>query len=119
VKQNRQEITAVTERVVFLRTGEGVLLEKETGARRTGLWKLPALPADHAENTPPVLLRTSYGITCYKVTLWVHEPPTRLPSWPDTHRFIAFDELASTPMPAPYRRALNDLLDRFSKKCLK
>lgn len=112
VKQTRQEITALTERVVFLRTGAGVLLEQETGARRTGLWKLPALPAAHEEKPPPVLMRTSYGITRYKITLWVHEPPARHPSWPETHRLIAFDELASTPMPAPYRRALNDLLKR-------
>lgn len=112
VKQNRQEITAVTERVVFLRTGEGVLLEQEIGKRRTGLWKLPALPEDPAGKPPPVLMRSSYGITRYKVTLWVHEPPEKRPSWPDTHRIISFEELASVPMPAPYRRALNDLLKR-------
>ncbi len=112
VKKSRQEITSVTERVVFVRTSAGVLLEQETGRRRTGLWKLPALPADHDGNPPPVLMRTSYGITRYKVTLWVHEPPAGPDPWPQTHRIIAFDELASIPMPAPYRRALDDLLKR-------
>lgn len=112
VKQSRQEITAVTERVVFLRTAQGVLLEQETGKRRTGLWKLPALPATHQDPPPPVLMRTSYGITRYKVTLWVHEPPADPGPWPGTHRIIAFNEIDTMPMPAPYRRALAGLLKR-------
>lgn len=111
VKHARQEITAVTERVIFLRTAAGVLLELETGKRRTGLWKLPALDPLHAE-PPPVLLRLHYGITRYKVTLWVHEPHAQVGAWPDTHRMIPFAELESTPMPAPYRKALRELLGR-------
>ena len=112
VKGARQEITAVTERVIFMRTHEGVLLELETGKRRTGLWKLPALDSMHADSPPPVLLRMQYGITRYKVTLWVHEPHEQAGAWPDTHRVIPFAELESTPMPAPYRKALRDLLQR-------
>ncbi|WP_395744957.1 A/G-specific adenine glycosylase [Prosthecobacter sp.] len=112
VKQARQQITAVTERVIFLRNEKGVLLELETGKRRTGLWKLPALAAANADAPPPVLLRMQYGITRYKVTLWVHEPDGQTSAWPDTHRVIPFGELESTPMPAPYRKALNDLLQR-------
>lgn len=112
VKHARHEITAVIERVIFLRTPEGVLLELETGKRRTGLWKLPALPAGHAEKPPPVLLRAHYGITRYKVTLWVHESPAQPMAWPDTHRVIPLAELEATPMPAPYRRALRELLQR-------
>ncbi len=112
VKQSRQEITAVTERVVFLRTNAGVLLEQETGKRRTGLWKLPALPASHEDKPPPVLLKTQYGITRYKVTLWVHAPHDPRVQWPETHRLIAFEELEAMAMPAPYRRVLRELLQR-------
>lgn len=112
VKNSRQQITAVTERVIFLHTSEGVLLELETGKRRTGLWKLPALHPMHEDSPPPVLLRMQYGITRYKVTLWVHEPHAHSGGWPDTHRVIPLAELESTPMPAPYRKALNDLLQR-------
>ncbi len=112
VKQSRQQITAVTERVIFKRTEKGVLLELETGRRRTGLWKLPALPPMHVDSPPPVLLRMHYGITRYKVTLWVHEPHVQEGELPDSHRVIPFAELESTPMPAPYRKALNDLLLR-------
>jgi len=110
VKEKRQEFTDVTERVVFLRNEHGVLLEQETGSRRTGLWKLPALPASLAENPPPVLMRTRYGITRFRVTLWVHEVLGIMPDWPETHRIIALQELGATPMPSPYRRALRDLL---------
>lgn len=112
VKEKRQEITAVTERVVFVRTAEAVLLEQETGSRRTGLWKLPALPESFEAQPPPVLMRTQYGITRYKVTLWVHEATGQMSDWPDTHRMIALHSLDATPMPAPYRRTLRDLLKR-------
>jgi A/G-specific adenine glycosylase len=112
VKHARQEITAVTEHVVFVHTAAGVLLELETGNRRTGLWKLPALPSLHADAPPPVLLRMHYGITRYKVTLWVHEAHEQEAAWPDTHRMIPMAELESTPMPAPYRKALRELLGR-------
>ena len=112
VKQSRQQITAVTERVIFLRTQGGVLLEQETGRRRTGLWKLPGLHPMHENRPPPVLLRMQYGITRYKVTLWVHEPYEQTGEWPDTHRLVPLAELESTPMPAPYRKAVNELLQR-------
>lgn len=110
VKGNRTQITEVTERVVFLRTAEGVLLEQETGSRRTGLWKLPALPDRLADTPPPVLLKTTYGITRYKVTLWVHEMPIDAFAWPDSHRFVPREILTDTAMPSPYRKALDKLL---------
>lgn len=110
MKAARVEITSVTERVLFLRTKDGVLLEKETGRRRTGLWKLPALPPSHHDAPPPVLMKSHYGITRYKVTLWVHEPPSNHSGWPENCQIVAHEDLASTPMPSPYRRALNALL---------
>jgi A/G-specific adenine glycosylase len=111
VKSARPEVTAVTERVFFLRTDAGVLLEQETGSRRTGLWKLPALPTTPSAKLPPVLQKSSYGITRFRVTLWVHEPPAGLPKpWPATHRCIPYTELETLPMPSPYRRALEKLL---------
>lgn len=111
VKGARPEITEVTERVFFLSTGQGVLLEQETSSRRTGLWKLPALPEEFGAKPPSVLLKTNYGITRYKVTLWVHEVPGKSPqTWPESHRLIPLEELSALPMPSPYRRALERLL---------
>ena len=109
VKSTRTEITAITERVFFYRNEVGVLLEQETGSRRTGLWKLPALPEAHHDQPPSVLLKASYGITRYKVTLWVHAQPGQ-GKWPETHRYIPLTELAALPMPSPYRKALERLL---------
>ncbi|MDZ4287141.1 MAG: A/G-specific adenine glycosylase [Prosthecobacter sp.] len=112
VKKTRTTLTAVTERVFFSHSAEGVLLERETGNRRTGLWKLPALPesASAASAPPPVLLKANYGITRYKVTLWVHAPPSAPAQWPETHQWIPHDQLTTTAMPSPYRRALESLL---------
>ncbi len=111
VKANKTQITEVTERVIFLQTSEGVLLEQETGARRTGLWKLPALPEDLGISPPPVLLKMNYGITRYKVTLWVHElPATPAQAWPENHRLIPYRDLTTLAMPSPYRKALDKLL---------
>lgn len=111
VKSNRTVLTDVTERVFFYRSRSGdVLLEQERGSRRTGLWKLPALPAEHEEALPPVLLKSSYGITRYKVTLWVHELADSPAPLPENHRLIPQAELAELPMPSPYRKALDKLL---------
>ena len=112
VKDKRVSITEVTERVFFHRTESGVLLQQETGKRRTGLWKLPALP--EAPKTPPVLHKAHYTITRYRVTLWVHEAPAAkaLKTLLDdtAMRFITSEELVHLPMPSPYRKALNAVL---------
>ncbi|MFM7606080.1 MAG: A/G-specific adenine glycosylase [Prosthecobacter sp.] len=118
VKSSRPPPTEVTERVVFMRTSGGILLEQETGSRRTGLWKLPALPDLFHDTPPPVLIRTNYGITRYKVTLWVHEPPRGFSTWPASHQVIPQVELAALPMPSPYRRALLALLKEREEDAL-
>ena len=107
VKGKSVVMTDVTERVFFHEAKDGILLQQEKGKRRTGLWKLPALI--EADPLPPVLLKSRYGITRYRVTLWVHSAPKLLPELPDT-QIIAHRDLGSTPMPSPYRRALNALM---------
>lgn len=110
VKRPRAAITEVTERVIFYQETSGILLQQEAGTRRTGLWKLPPLPeAEHAA-PPPVLLKSSYGITRYKVTLWVHAAPDVGVQVEKGQRLIPLSEIATTPMPSPYRRALQSLL---------
>ncbi len=105
VKGRRTAITEVTERVYFLRQNRSVLLEQEMGKRRTGLWKLPVLPED-LNKLPPVLHKMTYGITRYRVTLWIHAAPAAQ-SLLAAHRFVTETELPGLPMPAPYRKALN------------
>jgi A/G-specific adenine glycosylase len=108
IKAKRPTLTTITERVFFHQSPAGILLEQETGSRRTGLWKLPTLPP--ALPHPPVLLKSQYAITRYRVDLWVHSPPSSpLPQRP-TAQFIPPTELPKIPMPSPYRRALTTLL---------
>lgn len=110
VKGPRQTLTEVVERVIFHQETGAVLLQQERGTRRTGLWKLPPLPeAEHAA-PPPVLLKSRYSITRYKVTLWVHRSPNQSAPRTDGQHLIPLGDLPTTPMPSPYRRALQSLL---------
>ena len=112
VKGKKVSLTEVTERVFWHRAEGGVLLQQETGRRRTGLWKLPELP--ETRSLPPVLHKSLYTITRYRVTLWVHEspPPSVLKHLlqDGCHRMIEEGHLSELPMPSPYRRALKALL---------
>lgn len=112
VKSRRTTLTDVTERVFFHRSEKGVLLQQETGRRRTGLWKLPALP--ESAGLPPVLHQSRYTITRYKVVLWVHAPPTinalRTLMKSGAMQHVTASDLPNLPMPSPYRKALNALL---------
>ena len=109
VKTKRTQITAVTERVFFQCTKDGVLLQQEIGARRTGLWKLPALP--EVKKKPRELHTSAYTITRYRVTLHVHAPPQmKSKTLPLHHTIFPLCDLAHLPMPSPYRRALNAVL---------
>lgn len=109
IKEKTTTLSDITERVFFSRTTDGILLEQETGSRRTGLWKLPALP-DADTTLPAVLHKTSYGITRYRVTLWVHEPPSSKRRWPATHRRFPIADIAHVPMPSPYRKAIEAVM---------
>ena len=106
VKQTKTEITAITERVVFSQNAEGILLEQEMGSRRTGMWKLPALLGDHSHF--PVIVKTTYGITRYKVTLWVHEADEMATG--ENIRRVSLAEMEDLAMPSPYRKALRAIL---------
>lgn len=107
VKSKQTLITAVTERVFYHQNEEGVILEQESGSRRTGLWKLPSLPEQIPH--PPVVHHSRYTITRYKVELWVHAGADGCEPGSGQRRVPA-SELRDLPMPSPYRRALNALL---------
>lgn len=109
VKGKRTAVTEVTERVYFREEAGRVLLEQEGGRRRTGLWKLPALPEELGV-LPAVLHRSRYAITRYRVALWVHEAPAGGEILRDGMRLVDGDELRDLPMASPYRRALDAVL---------
>ena len=113
VKQGRVALTAVAEHAVFLVDGDDrVLLHRESGRRRQGLWKLPVRPESELARLP-VIERESYTITRYKVALAVHD--ARCPDSPvapaEDEAWVPIDEVSALAMPSPYRRVIRRLLD--------
>jgi A/G-specific adenine glycosylase len=114
VKKKRAAITEISEHAIWMRDDEGrILLHRESGSRRTGLWKLP-LRTEQTCAPLKLILRESYPITRYKVTLNIHEA-----AGDGGHHagqgdeWIEPDRLASLPMAAPFRRAVTQLLSDF------
>lgn len=111
VKKKRTAITEISEHAIWLRDAEGrVLLHRESGSRRNGLWKLPLRPEQECAASRRIFSDT-YAITRYKVALQIHEGAGHSPMGGD--EWISRDELASIPMAAPFRRALVRLLADF------
>jgi A/G-specific adenine glycosylase len=112
VKKPRRATVHVVEHVLFVRKRNGaVLLAREDGSQRRGLWKLPERPPESVADLP-LLATRRYGITHHRVTMHIHECPlARVPPSPEVacERFHAAGELADLPMPSPYRRALEAL----------
>ena len=117
VKKERARITAVDELAVFLTdAGGNLLLHRESGKRRQGLWKLPSRPQADVAGLP-VIERENYAITRYKVALAVHDArgaPAGLAAAPD-EAWIPITEVQGLAMPSPYRRVLGRLLG-FTEK---
>ena len=112
VKRLKPAITAVDEHALWLRDRKGrLLLHREGGKRREGLWKLPTREAADISHLP-VLDEHCYPITRYRVTLRVHDGaavrkgfhPADGEIWQDA------DEVLALAMPSPFRRAIVRLL---------
>ena len=103
IKKLKQGVTNIDEHVILnIRNGK-VLLEQETGNRRKGMWKLPT--RDKKEVTKLDLITTqNYGITRYKVKMHIYK--SKNAQLNENEKWVSLDELASLPVPSPYRRAL-------------
>ncbi len=104
VKTKRKATEFVEEHVWWcLREGK-LRLVQETGKRRKGLWKLPE--CGEADSRGSLLYKAKYSITHYRVTLHVHACEETLTEgqW---HPLASIPALA---MPAPYRKAVQQLL---------
>jgi A/G-specific adenine glycosylase len=108
LKQKRIEITSITEHVGFDLNAQGILLVQETGPRRTGMWRLPELTAEHT--TTALLHRMKYGITRYNVDLQVHPLPSQWTSAATPYQRVPPDQLKQFAIPAPYLRAIRAVL---------
>jgi A/G-specific adenine glycosylase len=110
VKQRKVAITAVDEHALWLRDKVGrVLMQHETGKRRTGLWKLPVRDAGKIGHLP-VIAEHVYGITRYRVRLRVHQGRARGFQTAAGEAWIEPEEIAGLAMAAPFRRVLEGLL---------
>lgn len=111
VKKKRAPVTQLTECAIWLRDEQGrVLLHRESGRRRHGLWKLP-LRGEQECPASSRLFTDTYLITRYKVTLHIHSAGDHAPR--EGEEWVPAGRLASLPMAAPFRRALLRLLADF------
>jgi A/G-specific adenine glycosylase len=112
LKARKTAVSAVDEHAIWLRDAAGrLLLHREVGPRRTGLWKLPLREAA-AVGHLPVLAEQSYAITRYRVRLRVHDGGTAPARWPleDGDAWIAPDDIPDLAMAAPFRKAVEKLI---------
>lgn len=119
VKKPRVKITEIHEHAVFLTNHDGcVLLHRESGKRRQGLWKLPSREAADVEGLA-VIERENYGITRYKVTLTVHDARGESDEFgmAEDESWVPMEEVKELAMPSPYRRVLGRLLG-FGKESM-
>lgn len=112
VKQGKIRLTATEEHVIFIRDQhDRILLQRESGQRRQGLWKLPLRPTEEILHLP-VIERENYSITRYKVALIVHEAAgAKLPIRAAADEaWVRATDVPSLAMPAPFRRVIGRLL---------
>lgn len=115
IKKARQKTVVIEEDVLFAKHKNRILLEQESGSRRKGLWKLPALQSKGNSRSPQqkgqILLSMKYSITKYRVTLYVHRVKNSASLNADQyHKWFTIEELDQLTLGAPYRRALEKLL---------
>lgn len=111
VKRRPPPVTAVDEHALWRRDRDGrVLLHRASGGRRTGLWQLPLRDAAAIAHLP-VVAELDYSITRYRVRLRVHRPPRGNPDLLPDEAWISAADLVRLPLAAPFRRALNQLLE--------
>ena len=112
VKRPKTAVTAVDEHALWLRDEKGrLLLHREGGKRREGLWKLPTREAVEI-SALPVLTEHCYTITRYRVTLRVHDGGTLVDHFqPGTDEiWQEAEQVLALAMPSPFRRVIERLL---------
>ena len=113
-KKERRATVQVTEHVLFTQKPNGaLLLAQESGSRRKGFWKLPERSAEAVADLP-ILATRKYAITHHRVTLHIRPcPPAQLPPPLNgaLEEFHPLYTLPDLPLPSPFRKALETLLN--------
>ena len=112
VKRQKIVIRAVDEHALWLRDRQGrLLLHREAGKRREGLWKLPTREASQIAKLP-VLDEHRYTITRYRVTLRVHDGAALAEAFETAEHEVwqEAEAVLALAMPSPFRRSIERLL---------
>ncbi|MGD7654221.1 MAG: A/G-specific adenine glycosylase [Verrucomicrobiales bacterium] len=108
VKKRKVAVTEVDEHALWVTDGAGrVLMQRETGKRRTGLWKLPVRDAGEVAGMP-VVRESTYAITRYRVRLKVHGvgPGGVWGALREGEEWLDAEEVAGVAMAAPFRKVV-------------
>ena len=114
-KKPRPKATPLQEHALLALKGAGknkhLLLAREEGSRRRGLWRLPLRGADDLAHLSPALA-TRYAITRYRVTLRAYRiPPGDIPGGTrENESWHPLENLPRLPLATPHRRALDAFL---------
>lgn len=115
VKERRSVVTRVDEHALWLRDRDGrILLERESGSRRTGLWKLPLRNIEDIGHLQ-IIASSEYAITRYRVALNVYDGRGKkfIPNGGDDLSWFSEDEVVHLAMAAPFRKMLTHLMAEF------
>ncbi len=115
LKKQKTAVTAVDEYALWLRDDEGrLLMHREVGKRREGLWKLPTREAAEISMLP-VRDEHRYTITRYRVTLRVHDgaASNKLLHPAKDEVWQKLEDVLALPMPSPFRRVIERLLSEI------
>lgn len=116
VKGRRVGVTDVDEHAVWLRDRRGrLLLHREDGTRRTGLWKLPVRKADECAGFP-LLAEHRYSITRYRVSLRVHQGTAGKIRPRAGEEWVEVGKIRHLAMAAPFRKVLERLLSEIGNE---
>jgi A/G-specific adenine glycosylase len=113
VKKPKANTTAVDEHALWLQDSQGrILLHREGGKRREGLWKLPTRDGADIASLPQ-LETEDYSITRYRVCLRVYDGASLAQPFPAAldEYWIAPDDVMALAMPAPFRRVIGRFLE--------
>ena len=114
IKRPKQSVTRIDEHAIWVRDDSGrLMMHLEGSKRREGLWKLPTR-SDSEVAELPVLTEIRYSITRFRVTLRVHDGAgdAFLARTGLGENWIKIDEVRQLPMPSPFRRVIERLLDK-------
>ena len=108
-RRARREVVAVTEHALFAVRDGRILLARESGTRRRGLWRLPLRSEDAVTDPPLALLsRTNCAVTHYRIRYCVYDAPGAEAEAGE--EWVAVSEAAELAMPGPVRRVVDGLL---------